>query len=208
MTNSTALKLYGEAENDLSLKVALAKTKASGLLKGAMGLFYSPRSCVVGRVTADGEVETLQKIKSKWVSRPLDSDSVFEAKLFNEAAEFSWLNEPTSIGGRAVLVTEKAIETSMFERPMELAACDAISQSYLVWGQYDTATDQAPEGWTIVSTSQIGQLAVPLESSPPRDFVTLKAKEYLTTDEHGNAYVKYERLLGLSWVSKENKKHG
>lgn len=214
MSDNKTTTLYAQAENDSSLETALNKAKESELLKGSIGLFYSPRSCAVGRMNANGEIDTLRKVQHGWELASLDLSAVFEVRLFTKTAEFSWLNDPTGIGGRAVLVTPTKLEIQIFEQPLENVKPEgncysSLLQSYLVWGEYDSDTERVSEkDWTIVSTSQIGQLAIPIAPTPRRDFVVLKTQEYLTTDEHGNAYVKYERLLNLSWESKETKQGG
>ena len=202
--NNTSTALYGQAENNLSLQASLDKVKTSALLEGAVGLFYSPRSCAVGRMKASGEIETLRKVNNEWSVKPLGLASVFEAKLFTQSAELSWLNNSTDVGGRTVLVTPDKTEKTFFEQSLEMPDIyDVLPQSYLVWGQYDSDSERVPiENWTIVSTSQVGQLAVPVTAQANRGFASLKTQEYLASDRHGNAYVKYERLLNLSWETK------
>jgi CRISPR-associated protein (TIGR03984 family) len=203
---STAMTLHSQARDDISLAEALEQTSAQ--LQEAIGLFYSPRACTLGRIDSHGKVEKLQQTKQKWEVKPFeDLSAVFEARLFNPTAELIWLNSTTAENGKAVLVTDTAID-KVFEPNGELNACKALDQSYLVWGKYDkNATDTLTEAekslWSIVSTSQIGQLAVPKGYEHNKDFMVLQVREYLVIDDYGNAYVKYERLLNLSWESKE-----
>lgn len=203
----SAPPLYGQAENNLSLSASLKKATVSGLLEGAVGLFYSPKRCIVGCIKTNGQIETLKKVNKNWATvDSLDIGDVFEAKLFTESAELNWLNDPHDVGGRAVLVTTEPVEATIFSQSLQMEnLCGVLPQSYLVWGQYDSESDSVPENWAIVSTSQIGQLAVPVSAKSDKGFVLLKTQEYLASDEYGNAYVKYERLLNLSWETKEGK---
>ncbi|MEO0790177.1 MAG: CRISPR-associated protein Csx19, partial [Bacteroidota bacterium] len=194
--------------DEVSLYDALASE--GNRLAGAIGLFYSPSACTVGRLTKgdDGKivVKTLQRQEKKWKLKNLHLPFIFEARVFNSVAELSWLNTPGAAGGRSVLITEtgknKSPELEAKEL-MTIKAYDQLQQQYAVWGEYDEDTASVPEDWTIVSTSQIGKLALPIASEGKKDFITLQAKEYLCTDKDGNAYVKYERLLNLSWESKD-----
>ena len=203
----SAISLYGQAENNLSLSASLEKAKLSGLIEGAVGLFYSPKRCCIGRMKSNGEIEALKKINRTWTTvDSLDVSDVFEAKLFTKGSELNWLNDPYDIGGRAVLVTTEAVGETVFKQSLEMGnLCGTISQSYLVWGQYDLDSENAPDDWVIVSTSQIGQLAVPISTEAKDGFALLNTQEYLVGDDYGNVYVKYERTLNLSWGTKEEK---
>jgi CRISPR-associated protein (TIGR03984 family) len=206
MTNSTSMTLHSQARDNISLAEALEQTSAQ--LQEAIGLFYSPQACTLGRIDSHGKVEKLQQTKQKWQIQPFeDLNSVFEARLFNPTAELVWLNSTTAENGKAVLITDIGID-KVFEPNGELTAYEALDQSYLIWGKYDeratdTLTEAEKSRWSIVSTSQIGQLAVPKEYEHNKDHMVLKVREYLVIDDYGNAYVKYERLLNLSWESKE-----
>lgn len=211
MTKAPSSTLISYAADRIRLSKALEK--ASKQLQGAIGLFYSPAACHVGRIDQNGQVEVLTQNRAKtWESKLLDLGPVFEARLFNKTSELTWLNSTTDEGGRAVLMTDQAAAVDSFSENGALKADAVLEQSYLVWGKYDKVTEQLSssdkESWAIVSTSQIGQLAVPRAYKETKEFVLLHSREYLTKDDCGNAYVKYERLLNLSWEKTEEKDNG
>lgn len=195
--------LKGRSRSEISLKDAISEGQSSGLLTDAVGLFYSPRACDIGQLREDGSVVILKRKKGSWEPDSLSLYPVFEARLFCEAGEMHWLNEPGAEGGRMVLAEETS-QNKTDDDEMLLPAFDQINQQYLVWGEYDEQLSQGvPDGWTILSTAQVGALAVPIEQTQKKDFVVVRSREYLITDDdHGNAYVGYERLLNLEWKSK------
>lgn len=192
--------LTARIANSISLSDALSSEYER--LEGAIGLFYSPSVCAIGRLTKQKDeklaVQTMQCRRKQWqLIDAMNLSAVFEARVFNDRADFRWLNTPGATGGRSVIVTEAEATSA------DSKIYDTLPQQYALWGEYDEDTESFPEeDWTIVSTSQVGKLAVPISSTERKDFVVLSTKEYLQADEDGNAYVKYERLLNFSWRSK------
>lgn len=203
--------LHGQVQDGINLETILKETTICKLFTDEAGLFYSPQSCDIGYLRSDNTIEILRQKRGQWQPQTLSLESVFEARLFCETAELSWLNNQEEPGGRVVLASDIK-QSKVFEQEIdEIKDCTLLDQQYLVWGQYDEDTEAAPDDWSVVSTSQIGQLAVPVASKKAQDFVVLKSREYVATDNDGNAYVRYERLLNFEWdkkVTKEAKKNG
>lgn len=211
------LRLYGSSQDGVSLQGAIAKVCNRPEFANAIGLFYSPEACTLGLLQEDGNVQTLHQPHrtNSWQAQTVDLSRVFEARIFCTRAELSWLNLPGQAAGRAVLLhagEQAAAEAAALEQPLEtLIAVELLSQQYLLWGFYDSQTEslgaELQENWTIVSTGQIGALAVPIAAAASRkkQAVVLHCLEYLTVDGDGNAYVAYERLLNLDWNKQEQK---
>jgi CRISPR-associated protein (TIGR03984 family) len=197
------LKLYGQTQNDISLKDALKKYEAS--LKDAIGLFYSPQSCQFCRLI-EGQISNLFFKDHSWEETDCKLDNIFEARFFNANSELRWLHKSNK-KGRAILLSEKLLNFKDESKPQTLTYVDSIHQTYLIWGK---STQERPENWSILSSARIGQLAVPLKSDSSREYVLLHSKEYIgiaPQDKSGNVTVLQERLLSLSWEGKNDQKY-
>lgn len=208
--------LHGQAQDGISLETVLKEAAVRKLFTDRAGLFYSPQACDVGYFRSDGTIEILRQKRGQWQPQTLALESVFEARLFCETAELSWLNSQGKSGGRVVLASEIK-QPGVFEPIPPIENCVLLPQQYLVWGKYDKATEAVPDDWSVVSTSQIGRLAVPVgwkkgatAAEGEQNFVVLKSREYVVADDDGNVYVRYERLLNFRWNKKtkeENKEN-
>lgn len=178
--------LYAYRVENATLHGAMARY---GKLLGsdALGLLYSPDRCIFARLAAG-------KICDRG-GHPVPLDRVFEARLFNAAAELRWLQEPGG-AGTAVLLTEVQ-NLVLNENPTEtLSALDRIPQNYVLWGEGLAALGS---GWCRLAEARIGGFDVPVNCTP-KQRARLLAREYVCDvpgDDHGNVAVLEERLLGL-----------
>ncbi|WP_066946570.1 type III-D CRISPR-associated protein Csx19 [Microtetraspora fusca] len=170
--------LYGAAATGVTLPEALEAAR----LDGGCALLTTPSAYRIARVEAGGCVG---------VSGRMDMSAAYEARVFTSTAELRWVES-----GYAVLLTEdeRLLPKSFGERVEPLAAVATLDSRYLVWG----AVTSAEAGWTSLTSSRVGSLAVPLAHAGEEDRVRLAAREYVVADrEHGNAYVAEERLIGF-----------
>ncbi|MCD0449399.1 CRISPR-associated protein Csx19 [Actinocorallia sp. API 0066] len=118
---------------------------------------------------------------------------VFEARIFNDNAEFRW--SQTGPGtGRAVVLTENPSPVAGFGDFADIQTIGTHQTEYLLWGGSLGPTD----GWSILATARIGRLEIPGDV-PEGGRASLVALEYLAREqEHGNVYVAEERLLRFS----------
>lgn len=134
---------------------------------------------------------------------------VFEARVFDGAAELRWLCEAPDGTGTAVLLGEDEAVASRLAEPLApREAIDRIEQRYLLWGTgLDTAragVAAVPTGWARLAESRVGVLTVPVDGPPPGvgESVYLHAVEYVglitTGVAAGNAAVVEERLVRLA----------
>ena len=171
--------LYGVGHPDVSITDALA---AAGLI-GGTALLATPSRYHVALVTADGCITPHGPID--------DLRDVFEARVFTPDAELRWLHEADQ-KGRAVFLTEdENLLPADFDPVPALAAIETLPTQYLLWGEPASASGQ----WTTLSAGRIGPRDVPIRATGGR--VRLAAREYVAVDEHGNAYIAEERLIGL-----------
>jgi len=157
----------------------------------ATAILYSPKRCWLATFSAgalhgpDGQ--------------PLDIGAVFEARIFNEAAELRWLNDPGSEQRhRAAILTEQDHSSALgdwqpCERPPDVI--EKLPQPYLLWGE--GTGRPITNGWSELATARIGALAVPISGVGKKQRVLLHSVEYVVEAEHGNAIVFDERLLKL-----------
>jgi len=128
----------------------------------------------------------------------VDLADVFEARLFNEALELRWLNDPRGAGRhKAAILCESELEKAHGAAwPCQaIDVVEILPQRYLVWGE-GTGRPCAP-GWSELATARIGALFVPVAAVARNERVRVKSLEYLAEGEHGNVYVHDERLLKL-----------
>lgn len=190
------ITLFGRACPSIGLSEAL--TACGEYLEGAIGLFYSPTACAMGR-WLNGEMQGA-------TGEPMGLDQVFEAKIFNETYELRWLNQSRNLGP-AALISEQALApfgafTEDVSLPQSLIPHD---QQYLLWGEgLNPSQGRSPQsGWSCLSAARIGRLDVPIENLQPNQRVQLLTREYFgeLTDsrfDFGNVVVLEERLLGLA----------
>jgi CRISPR-associated protein (TIGR03984 family) len=182
--------LFGRSQNNMTLREAIAACQSC--FSDAVGLFYSPEACSLGKVAGTSVTD------SGNVDRNLER--MFEARIFNADYELRWLNERGG-KGLAVLLSERAIAEYLAESIDELEAIATQHQTYLLWGEGLSANLQP--GWSRLATSRLGKLDVPIGSvSQKGQRVKLTAIEYFQRlDElYGNVIIAEERLTGLQKV--------
>lgn len=188
--------LYGQSEENIALETALIHV-AGNFMEGAIGLFYSPQACRFGQIQTDGSVEVVDGKSGE--PEPLDLTQVFEARIFNATAELRWLNV-LGQGGKGILLSEHQFAEKYFSKPMEMQYYSKLEQTYLLWGEPISRTP--PPHWNFLATARIGTLAVPIPGEQ-KDYVVLNSCEYLKVGECGNVAIVQERLINLTWESKD-----
>ncbi len=180
------LTLHSTCLKNVSLPEALEKC-GNKYFTSAVGLFYSPISCAFGKVATTAVID--------YKGQNLSLGDVFEARIFNEHAELRWLNEANG-RGRAMLISEEAINSEVGETLEPVRWIHQIDQQYLLWGE--GTGGEAIDGWSWLSAARIGKLAVPIPGIQRNERVRLQVCEYLSvSDRHGNVVVAEERLWGL-----------
>lgn len=181
-------QLHVMTRQPCSLADAMAEARAQ-LGDTVYALLYKPNACILGVVDRDCQVTDS--------SGNVSLDQVFEARVFSAAAELRWLKDPGGAGeGRAVLVSGDPLTVLDGWQSSATDLVGAIEQTYLLWGKWEEAAG-LPEGWSRLSTAQVGRLDVPVGNVNAEERVVLKAVEYLATTKHGNVIVVDERLTGM-----------
>jgi CRISPR-associated protein (TIGR03984 family) len=180
--------LVYESRTDVSLEVALAEIHVAVELTGAMALLAAPDRYSVGRIEPnEGEPRPVDAR-----GRALDLDGVFDARVFTPQLELRWTRGES--GGRALLVSEGGAGPAGWER-LELEAEPLEATTYLLLGEVERPTPGP--GWTRLTSGRAGAIELPITTQGQR--LLLRAVEYVAVDqEHGNAYICEERLLGLT----------
>ncbi|MBF0583231.1 MAG: hypothetical protein HQL80_03230 [Magnetococcales bacterium] len=160
-----------------------------------IGLFYTPKRCLFGRVSADGIIETPE-------DEGLDLCEVFEARIFNAVGELRWLQHSEgNTTGRAVFVTEEEnTSPNGWQEGTSLFGLTPMPDAYLLWGT--TTGWNRKKAWLQLATPRIGGLYVPIPSTVlpgENKRLRLLRREYLgcAEEQHGNMAVLEDRLLGV-----------
>jgi CRISPR-associated protein (TIGR03984 family) len=193
------MTLYARAGNNISFQEALKR--CAGILPGhpAIALLYTPSWCGFAQVKVDASL-----VLPKRNGKGFDRESLFEARVFSEAAELRWLKDwPNE--GRAALISEQDI-SGYLDRPAGTYSSDnCLNQTYLLWGEgIEAANEALPDRWSRLAVARIGTIDVPYPLDQ-RELVTgkgeriqLLTREYLDViDDFGNVAVVEERLLKL-----------
>lgn len=183
--------LYVYSRQKLAFNEALAAFAAIIDSNRATAILYTPRRCELATF-AEGELRASD-------GQPVDIDTVFEARAFNETAELRWLNDPSPEHfHRAVILTGQD-RKGMLEgwependRPRVI---ETLPQTYLLWGEGTGLP--VNNDWSELATARIGGLRVPLGNVGRNQRVLLHSVEYIVEAEHGNAVVYDERLVKL-----------
>jgi CRISPR-associated protein (TIGR03984 family) len=162
-------------------------------------LLYTPAWCGFGQLGAAADLI---------VSLPdFDEDSIFEARVFSEAAELRWLKHWRHKGS-AALISEEEISGYLDTDAGRYSSDDCLKQTYLLWGEgIKAANDVLPDRWSRLAMARIGTIDVPYPLDQ-RELVTGKGEriqlvtcEYLDViDEFGNVAAVEERLVKLERV--------
>lgn len=185
---STTLFVY--ARQKIALNEALSAFAGMIGANRATAILYSPRRCQLA-IFANGALQGSE-------GQPVDMGSVFEARVFNEAAELRWLNDPGQEQcHRAVILTEQDCSAKLdgWSCQPKKDVIDTLDQTYLLWGE---GTGRAmKDGWSELAMARIGGLKVPVSAVGKNQRVVLHSLEYVIEAEHGNAVVFDERLMKL-----------
>jgi CRISPR-associated protein (TIGR03984 family) len=164
-------------------------------------VLFAPGSCFLAVVSdakfhsSNGEID-------------VGKEAVFEARVFNHAAELRWLNQANGDGPAVVLsrhnskkffgVVPEPFVTKVNEQEKKLVG--AIEQSYLLWGESVGASLES--GWTQFAEARIGSFFVPIAGvkANRKRRAQFMAIEYLGEYEDGNVAVAEERLTGIEIV--------
>jgi CRISPR-associated protein (TIGR03984 family) len=175
----------------ISLGDALA-TAQGAIGDLAVGLLYSPRECRLA-VHREGRLFDEADANS-------DLSGIFEARIFSDAGELRWWNDPATPGlGRAAYLSEQASGLGNWSAEQR-DDLHKLSNYYLLWGAQWQRAGLA-RGWAGLIEGRIGGFAVPIPELGPGDRVRLCTAEYLGLaegapgNEHGNMVVVDERLL-------------
>ncbi len=142
--------------------------------KKTYAILYAPEKCFFGLVGKDGKIEIKDHIDK------FNLDKVYEARIFNTAAELRWVN---NVGERVLSDSDLRNKDNFVE---------AINQFYLLWGKKH---GNASNGWTQFAEARIGAFYVPKEITT--EYAQFTAVEYLGEFEDGNVAVIDERLTGI-----------
>ena len=160
--------------------------------EGAFALLYAPRHCYLALARKDGE--GVKFFNAKGEINPKEIEDVFEARVFNSAAELRWLNERDGAGSARALADTGDFKFFGDEPQPEKGIVGELSQQYLLWGK---SAQASANGWTQFATARIGAFNVPLDGLGKGDHARFVAREYLREYEDGNVCVAQERLIGL-----------
>lgn len=186
---SVALFVY--TRQKLALNESLSAFAALIDANRATAILYSPRRCELA-IFAKGALHG-------WDGQPVDTVSVFEARVFHETAELRWLNDPSPEQcHRAVILTEQdlaAIPAGWEPEKDRRTVIETLPQTYLLWGE---GTGRAVnDGWSELATARIGGLRIPVGNVARNQRVLLHSVEYIVEAEHGNSVIFDERLVKL-----------
>ncbi|MCX7701797.1 MAG: CRISPR-associated protein Csx19 [Gemmataceae bacterium] len=185
---SVALFVY--TRQNVQLQEALSVFAGLAGENRATAILYSPRHCELAILTR-GELQNAE-------GQAVSLNYVFEARIFHEAAELRWLNDPSpEKRHRAVILTEQDVSPYLegWNREKANDVIDKLEQTYLLWGE---GTGRAVnDGWSELATARLGGLKVPVSGVGKKDFVLLHSVEYIVEAEHGNAIVFDERMVKL-----------
>jgi len=184
-------KLYVYAAEDTTLDEA---ANAFLTLTGeAVALCYAAENCWL----AHAAVHT-PGVWTAPVHAEFDHANVYEARVFNTAAELRWLGNPGG-KGKAIVLTDEPVCSNVFLPTDDIDLYHTMPNRYLLWGSGTDKADDTLEGWSVLFTARIGRLDIPCPGIPHHHRAILQTVEYLAVDrEHGNAFVIDERLLGFA----------
>lgn len=182
--------LFTYTRQKLALSRVLTEFASLIGLRRATALLYSPNRCSLA-IFARGSLYGPD-------SQPFDLGAVFEARVFGNAAEMRWLNDPgPAQRHQAVILSEQDCSGSLsgWQSTNPPTVIETLQQTYLLWGE---ATGQSfGSEWSELATARIGALLVPVANATQNQRVLLHSVEYLVEGEHGNAIIYDERLLEL-----------
>jgi len=161
---------------------------------GAIGMASTPTEHLLGLITGpslDGP------------DGPLPLTGAFSLRLFTSAAELRWVQAAHG-QGHAVIITETADLPAGWP-VTDTDATDILDGQYALWGGRFDPHPTNP-GWCRAVEGRIGWLDLPApcpHAPAPGEgvdgrYLALRYREYLDQDDHGNAHVVEERLIGIA----------
>lgn len=187
----TALFISRATKNQ---KLVDAITACGAAFHGAVALLYAPHKCFLATVNSNGKFQDN--------TSEIDASTVFEARVFNEAAELRWLNKENGKGAAVVLCEDNTKKFFDETKPDDkIYAKIDPPQTYLLWGQ---SAAESKNGWTKFAEARIHPFFVPIDGVAAKDIdkaekprAQFTAVEYLGEYEDGNVAVCEERLKGI-----------
>ncbi|GIX04043.1 MAG: hypothetical protein KatS3mg113_1049 [Planctomycetaceae bacterium] len=181
-----------------SLSLADAVQAFSQVLGSEMAtaLLYTPQACLFARYSAEAGWTLPVARNEPW-------SLAYEARLFCPTAELRWRNDPSSLAKHQVVILiahapEQPVNPlDHWERLETPRIVKTLPQTYLLWGQGETENLQRNDGWSVLSTSRVGKLLVPVPQVASRQGVQLHTVEYIVEAVDGNAMIYDERLIQL-----------
>lgn len=193
------MTIYARASNNISFPTALKHCAGILLNHPAIALLYTPSWCGFAQVGAAANL-----VFPMHKGEGFDQDSVFEARVFSEAAELRWLKDwPNE--GRAALISEQDISGYLDQPAGAYSSDNCLNQTYLLWGEgIQAPNDELPDRWSRLAMARIGTIDVPYPLdqrelvSGKDERIQLLTREYLDViDAFGNMAVVEERLVKL-----------
>ncbi len=132
---------------------------------------------------------------------PAELAEVFSIRLFTPDAELRWVHTGERRGAAVALSENGGCPAGWSADSAEIE--DVLDGQYALWGRRFEAL--AAAGWCRAVEGRIGWIdvpaATPAASDPERDwpeeYLALRFREYVTSDEFGNAAVLDERLIEI-----------
>jgi len=172
-------------------RLADAIAAAAPLLGPATGLAYARQAA------------WFEAVDDKGQRAGIKNHTPYEYRLFSKKGELRWLCGLTSDEGRAVFVSEDEGIVSKFaakepradkEPPLEVTKLEPAESEYILWGR---VCGDAQSGWVEAAEGRIGRFEVPVDAKAG-ERLALRFVEFVTfDDEHRNARVAEELLLGI-----------
>lgn len=175
-------------------------------------VLYTPSSCYLTRLDSHGIIIASSGKENEPAELKKDVlRSVFEARIFNEAAEMRWLNRANG-EHKAVVLSESQqtffdgawnpVSNIYAKIVVEVDSKFGPAQDYLLWGE--SIGSSLSNGWTQFAEARIGSFFVPISDNKISDKNRVRACftaiEYLGEYEDGNVAVAEERLTGIKIV--------
>lgn len=130
---------------------------------------------------------------------------VFHVRLFSPDVELRWVHTGARRGAAVALSESGASPAGWTTDSVE--AEEVLDGQYALWGRRFEAL--GVDGWCRALEGRIGWVDVPAAMPDPSDqdwpeqYLAVRFREYLTSDEFGNATVLDERLTGIVVASAE-----
>lgn len=152
----------------------------------AFALATSPARCTIWRRSDSGWVDDVG-------DDPGGHADVFELRAASPRGEVRWLHQGDG-RGRLVVLGPDMTQPEPHWDDVSIPVVDDIDAQYLLWG---SVTGENAAGWSVVGGGRVAPIPVPLDA-PAGAMLQLHAREYVSEDEHGNAYVAEELLTRIA----------